>query len=171
MKAIRKIFILLLYFLIISCTASNESGEKQVSNKEKGKNEKQETAQKALNNDSIQRSFMGASFGESKNSVIKKIRAQGLHVTMNTQETVQFMPNNYNYSFGGLLWNHLDIYFSNNVFVGIVFYTNYKDKTMAIKKGKEIYHAVSKKYNMITYETDNKTNFLDAGCGCYYFTK
>lgn len=80
------------------------------------------------------------------------------------------------FSFGGLHWEHLDIYRKNDIFTGIDFYNVSKDKTYALEDYKSIKETLQNKYkatpqepvDTITYAVTNfyGRNNIMAQCYC-----
>lgn len=116
-------------------------------------------------NESIQGTFFGASFGASKDEVIKAFAAHDLILDkrISSDDVLQFGSKRSQYfSFGGLVWERICVYITNGRFYCIELYNPFKDKTEAIKGSERILKKISKKYNLEKKEQSDTTIYMIA---------
>lgn len=122
-------------------------------------NEGSEEAQKVdtIWNEKIQDTFFGVKFGAPRQEVIDSLTAHGF--TMDTDYSdnknfIHFVPPTNHYSFGGLTFEHLNVYFNNDKFESIEFYDccgeikNKQAKNEAIANAENYANALDGKYKL-----------------------
>ena len=156
MKKIIFIYALIIGLFFISCYDSKT-------------NKSDDTKKEEYMNENIQQTFFGATFGDSKESVIQKFSDHGLRNVnlLSTDLILQFTSDEGLYfSFGDMPWENLNVLIKNDIFYGIVFYTPVKEKETAMAFYNKILSAVSQKYKM-KEETpeDSLTYVISKGYG------
>ena len=113
-------------------------------------------------NDSIQGTFFGVSFGADKDELVKKFAEKKLIPDKySTGDFLSFQPiGGQRYTFGGLNWEHLNVYLSDGKFYAILFYHTLKDKAAAIEEGQSLLNYISAKYNLAKEEPKDSSTCL-----------
>lgn len=117
-------------------------------------------------NDNIQDTFFGTTFGASKDTLIKNFNKHKLVIdeTVSTNDLLSFDKYNSNISFGGMKWDHLYVWFSNDKFYSIQFHHAHKDKASALENYSNLLYTISSKYNM-TETTPSDTTIYKESIG------
>jgi hypothetical protein len=98
----------------------------------------------------IQRTFLGCSFGDTKQSVIQKIRAQGYAIHTAAEGFTAEHKVSKQVKFGGYTWNFIYFKFYRNTLYDVLLCSSsYTDqaKRMAIINYKELKNKLGKKYS------------------------
>ena len=105
-------------------------------------------------NEKIQDTFMGARFGDSIETVIRKFSENDLvpGISCTTRSFVPFHSNFGLFSFGDMSWKCVNTYYVNGKLSAISFYTPFKSKEAAKQTYEDIKSAVQKKYKLEMYE-------------------
>ena len=120
-------------------------------------------------NDKIQDTFFGATFGASKEDVVKAIcnhsfayqsslfdedtRQSFIKIDTNTHTTVE------RFSFGNMLWEMLDVWYCNNLFHQIRFMNAHKSKESALRNFENVLSTVSSKYHLYEPSIDDTNTY------------
>lgn len=113
-------------------------------------------------NDSIQNTFFGASFGDTKEEVSSCFEKHGLISTpfISNDNVLQFVSAESGFfSFGNMSWQLMNVGLKNNQFYQISFYTPVKEKQSAVSNYDDILSALSKKYIMSEEEPEDTTTY------------
>ncbi len=130
--------------------------------------------EKIAYNDKIQDEFFGVKFGATKEEVIEKFSEQNFFPIelFSTDEQVDFIKRDDKYglpkpyfSFGGMNWNTIRVYFVNNHFSVIQFNFTPESKVTALEGYDIVLEKVSSKYNIADRTIEDETTYKKSG-GC-----
>lgn len=105
-------------------------------------------------NEKIQDTFMGARFGDSIETVIRKFSEKALvpNYRATTRSYVPFHSNFGFFSFGDMSWKYVNTHYVNGKLSEISFCNPFRNKEAAKKTYEGIKSAVQKKYKLELYE-------------------
>lgn len=109
--------------------------------------------------DNIQDTFYGVKFGASKEEVKAAFAKQGYrNKSYESRDFMSFYEED-RISFGGFIWQYVNVSLSNGKFYGIQFYDGTEFKESALEKFEQILPALSKKYNMIEQPIEDENTY------------
>ncbi len=155
MKTMRFFFIISIISMIIGGTACKGMGNKNTSSDDSTKVD-------TLWNAKVQDTFFDTKFGASREEVIKNFAKHGftLDKSLSTDASLAFDYNKSQYyTFGGMIWEILDVYLTDGKFSEIRFYAPQKDKAAAISRYEKIADELSKKYKLTNIEPEDTITF------------
>lgn len=110
---------------------------------------------KSSQNDSVQYIFYDTPFGASKEEVLNNFKKRGLktfYAKLKIDEyddMLCFSPKKFkHFTFGGLKWHAINVYFKNGRFCSIRFLVQYNNKEEAVTQYYTVENRVSQKYNL-----------------------
>ena len=148
MKTTRLFFVIAIIAMIIGETACKGTGSKNTSSEDSTKVD-------TLWNAKVQDTFFDTKFGASKEEVIKNFAKHGFRLDKEYSEkdflVFYHTPKN-RFEFGGLIWEGVQVFFTNKKFSAIRFFTPTKDKPTAISDFNSISEVISQKYRLTKIE-------------------
>lgn len=152
--------------IIISCKKSET--EKKVDSSSSPKEETKDTINTDfLNNEKIQDTFFDATYGDSKEKVLRNLKAHGfkfIQLISNDTELMFSPQKSQTFSFGNMSWNQLYVGMNNNKFCRILFVKTHKEKEAAKSNYESILSTVSKKYKLIESKNEDN-NYIETAIG------
>lgn len=152
---LKYIFFIVSVIVLSSCSFSAHIGD--------GSSDADSTKVDTTANVKIQDTFFGTKFGASVDEVLKNFANHGFSID-STLCSDNWMPFNYDkgdtYKFGGLDWQEMNVYTTNEKFSSITFYNPFNDKASAMEEFKQIESVVSKKYKLEQVEPDDSLTFV-----------
>lgn len=149
----RRFFLVLIsittFICLFSCKGNNQSS-----------NEVQ--IEDTLWNDKVQDTFYGVKLGEPSYKIINALETNGFFIDkdISTESELHFQKNNPRYfTFGGFVWTYLDVIINNKKFVGIAFWSPYKERNSALDSYNTLVRTLSNKYQLTNVEYKDSTTF------------